>query len=97
VTRRYVLILAAVLTAAGLAMFLYKWQSLGFPLSDEQETATWTVETSINFDAGPTSIKVNLQIPTLTPGFERLDDYAVSKNYGFGVNYVGARRMVHWA
>ncbi|HZW59023.1 MAG TPA: UUP1 family membrane protein, partial [Woeseiaceae bacterium] len=95
-TRRYVLILAAVLTAAGLAMFLYKWQSLGFPLSDEQETATWTVETSINFDAGPTSIKVNLQIPTLTPGFERLDDYAVSKNYGFGVNYVGTRREAQW-
>lgn len=96
-TRRYVPGLAAVLTIAGLAMFLYKWQWLGFPLSDDQETRTWTVEVAIRFESLPgSSIKVNLQIPTLTPGFERLNDYAVSKNYGFGVNYVGTRREAQW-
>ena len=95
-TRRYVISLAIVLTVAGLATFLYKWQTLGFPLTVEQRTPTWIVETSISFDAGRGSIKVNLQIPTLTPGFERLDDYAVSKNYGFGVNYVGTRREAQW-
>ncbi|MDZ7770256.1 MAG: inactive transglutaminase family protein [Woeseiaceae bacterium] len=95
-TRRYVIILAVVLTVAGGSMFLYKWQSLGFPLTDSQQTPTWTVETSIRFNSGPGSIKVNLQTPTLTPGFERLDDYAVSKNYGFSVNYVGTRREAQW-
>lgn len=95
-TRRYVIVLAALLTVIGAAMFLYKWQVLGFPLSDEQQTPTWIVETSIHFDSGPGSVKVNLQIPTLTPGFERLDEYAVSKNYGFGVNYVGTGREAQW-
>ncbi len=95
-TRRYVFTLAILLTVTGVGMFLYKWQSLGFPLSVQQQTPTWIVETSIRFDAGRGSIKVNLQIPTLTPGFERLDDYAVSKNYGFGVNYVGTRREAQW-
>ncbi|MBT8085309.1 MAG: inactive transglutaminase family protein [Woeseia sp.] len=95
-TRRYVIILAALLTAAGLAVFFYKWQVLGFPLSDNQQTPTWVVETAIEFDTGPGSIKVNLQIPTVTPGFKRLDEYAVSKNYGFGVNYVGTRREAQW-
>lgn len=95
-TRRYVIVLAAILTIVGMSMFLVKWKSLGFPLTDKQQTPTWTIETEITFDAGPASIKVNLQIPTLTPGFERLDDYAVSKNYGFTVNYVGTRREAQW-
>ncbi len=95
-TRRYVIVLAALLTVLGVATFAYKWQVLGFPLSDEQQTPTWIIETSIHFDSGPGSIKVNLQIPTLTPGFERLDDYAVSKDYGFGVNYVGTGREAQW-
>lgn len=95
-TRRYVIILAIILSVLGFGTFLYKWQVLGFPLSEDQQTPTWIVETSIRFDSGPGSIKVNLQIPTLTPGFERLDDYAVSKNYGFGVNYVGTRREAQW-
>lgn len=95
-TRRYVIVLALVLSVLGLGTFLYKWQVLGFPLGADQQTPTWIVETAIRFDSGPGSIKVNLQIPTLTPGFERLDDYAVSKNYGFGVNYVGTRREAQW-
>ncbi|MDZ7644798.1 MAG: inactive transglutaminase family protein [Woeseiaceae bacterium] len=94
--RRYVLVLAVLLTVAGLLTFFYKWQVLGFPVSAEQQTPTWIVETAIRFESGPASIKVNLQIPTLTPGFERLNDYAVSKNYGFGVNYVGTRREAQW-
>jgi len=95
-TRRYVIILAILLTAAGAAIFLYKWQALGFPLSDRQQTPTWVVETAVSFDSGRGSIKVNLQVPTLTPGFEILDEYAVSKNYGFGIINVGTRREARW-
>ncbi len=94
--RRVILILSALLTFGGIAIFVYKWQQLGFPLTDTQQTPTWIVETSIDFDAGRGSIKVNLQIPTLTPGFERLEEYAVSKDYGFGVSYVGTRREAQW-
>jgi hypothetical protein len=90
------LVLAGILTLIGLAMFTYKWQVLGLPLDDEQETPTWTVETTIRFESGPGSISVNLQIPTLTPGFATLDEYSVSRNFAFGLNYVGADREAQW-
>ncbi|HUD97201.1 MAG TPA: UUP1 family membrane protein [Woeseiaceae bacterium] len=95
-TTRYVLVLAGILTLIGLAVFTYKWQVLGLPLDDEQETPTWTVETTIRFESGPGSISVNLQIPTLTPGFATLDEYSVSRNFAFGLNYVGADREAQW-
>ena len=46
-TKRYVYLLAAFLTALGLGIFSYKWHELGFPLVDNQQTPTWTIETSI--------------------------------------------------
>ena len=95
-TTRYVLVLAGILTLIGLATFVYKWQVLGLPLDMSQETPTWTVETTIRFDSGPGSISVNLQIPTLTPGFATLDEFSVSRNYAFGLNYVGADREAQW-
>lgn len=96
-TRRYVYILAALLSAAGLATFLYKWQVLGFPVVSNQTTPVWTIETSIRFAAGPGSIKVSLQIPTLTPGFRTLREFYVSKGYGSGLNYVAGGREAQWA
>jgi hypothetical protein len=96
VTTRYVLVLAGILTLIGLATFIYKWQVLGLPLDASQDTPIWTVETTIRFDSGPGSISVNLQIPTLTPGFATLDEYSVSRNYAFGLNYVGADREAQW-
>jgi hypothetical protein len=95
-TNRYVLVLAGILTLVGLVTFLYKWQVLGFPLSERQETPTWTVETTIRFESGPGSITVGLQIPTLTPGFTTLDEFSVSRNYAFALNYVGADREAQW-
>ncbi|HLT90525.1 MAG TPA: UUP1 family membrane protein [Woeseiaceae bacterium] len=93
---RYVLVLAATLTVLGVAMFTYKWRVLGFPLTDQQVTPTWTVETTIRFDSGPGSIRVDLQIPTLTPGFRTLEEYSVSRNYAFAINYVGVDRRAQW-
>lgn len=95
-TMRYVYLLAALLTAAGVSIFAYKWQVLGFPLTDDQETPAWTVETSVHFDAGPGPIKASLQIPTLTPGFGTSEEYSVSRNYGFSVNYVSGGRQAQW-
>ena len=96
-TLRYVYALAALLTAIGLSMFFYKWLALGFPVTDNQKTPIWTIETAIRFDSGPGRIKVNLQIPTLTPGFRTLREYNVSKGYGFGLNYVSGGREAQWA
>lgn len=95
--QQYVYGLAALLAIVGLSVFAYKWQVLDFPVSRDQETSVWTIESSISFDSGPGSIKVNLLIPTLTPGFRMLNDNSVSRGYGFSVNYGSGGREAQWA
>lgn len=94
---RYVYALAGLLTLIGLALFIYKWQVLGFPLVENEETPVWTIESAIRFDPGPGSIKVNLLIPTLTPGFRVLNENPVSRGYGFSLNYGSSGREAQWA
>ncbi len=93
----YVYGLAALLALIGLSVFAYKWQILGFPVSQDQEVPVWTIESSISFDSGPGSIKVNLLIPTLTPGFRMLNENPVSRGYGFSLNYGAGGREAQWA
>lgn len=93
----YVYGLAALLAAIGLSLFFYKWQVLGFPVSQNQEVPVWTIESAVRFDSGPGSIKVNLLIPTLTPGFRTLNENPVSRGYGFSLNYGTGGREAQWA
>ncbi len=95
--QRYVYALAALLCAVGLTLFVYRWHVLGFPLTEDQETPIWTIESAIQFDSGPGTIKVSLLIPTLTPGFRMLNENTVSRGYGFSVNYGSGGRVAQWA
>jgi hypothetical protein len=95
--QRYVYVLAALLAVIGLSVFLYKWQVLGFPLSEDQEKPVWTIESAVRFDSGPGSIKVQLHVPTLTPGFRMLNENSVSRGYGFSLNYGSGGREAQWA
>ncbi len=94
---RYVFVLATLLAALGLSIFGYKWQVLGFPISEDQETAVWTIESAIKFESGPGSIKVQMHVPTLTPGFRMLNEISVSRGYGFNLNYGSGGREAQWA
>jgi hypothetical protein len=96
-TQRYVYVLAALLAILGLSVFFYKWQVLGFPVTEDLETPVWTVESAVSFESGPGSIKVNLQVPALTPGFRRLHENSVSRGYGFSTNLGGGGREAQWA
>ena len=95
--QRYVYVLATLVTVIGLSVCLYKWQVLGFPLSADQENPVWTIEAAVRFDSGPVSIKVQLHVPTLTPGFRMLNENSVSRGYGFSLNYGSGGREAHWA
>ena len=95
--QQYVYGLAGMLAIIGLSVFAYKWQVLGFPVSKDQETPVWTIESSIRFDSGPGSIKVNLHVPTLMPGFRMLNENPVSRGYGFSINYGSGGREAQWA
>jgi hypothetical protein len=94
--QRYVYVLAALLTVIGLSVFAYKWQVLGFPLTEDQDKPVWTIESSIEFESGPGTIKVQLHIPTLTPGFRMLNENSVSRGYGFSINYGSGGREAQW-
>jgi hypothetical protein len=94
--QRYVYVLAALLSVLGLSIFGYKWQALGFPLTEDQDKPVWTIESSIEFDSGPGTIKVQLHIPTLTPGFRMLNENSVSRGYGFSINYGSGGREARW-
>ena len=94
--QRYVYALAALLTVIGLSIFWYKWQVLGFPIGADQERLVWTIESSVRFDSGPGTIKVQLHVPTLTPGFRMLNENSVSRGYGFSLNYGSGGREARW-
>ena len=94
--QRYVYVLAASLAVIGLSVFWYKWQVLGFPLVRDQEKPVWTIEAAARFDSGPGTIKVQLHVPTLTPGFRMLNENSVSRGYGFSLNYGSGGREAQW-
>ena len=94
--QRYVYVLAAVLAVIGLSVFAYKWQVLGFPLTEDQETPVWTIEAAVSFDSGPGSITTELHVPALTPGFRMLNEHWISRGYGFGTDYGSGGRVAKW-
>ncbi len=94
---KYVYLLAILLTVIGMSLFVYKWRVLGFPVNENQQTPVWTIEAAVHFNSGPGSIKVNLLVPTLTPGFRVLNENPVSREYGFNLNYASSGREAQWA
>jgi len=96
-TDRYVYVLALILTITGLSIFAYQWRVIGFPLTANEESPVWTIESAISFTGGPGSVKVTLHVPTLTPGFRVLNENHVSRGYGFTFNYGTGGREGQWA
>lgn len=90
-------LIALLLVAVGLGLFLYKLQVLGYPLQPDAKAQTWTVETRVAFEAAPGPVKASLFIPGLTPGFAILDENFVSRGFGFTTPYVSGGRQVQWA
>ena len=71
---RHIFVLSAVLVAISIALFVYKWRVLGFPIAQNEKTQIWNVEAAVQFEPGPAAIKATLRIPSLTPGFALLDE-----------------------
>ncbi len=93
---RHIYVLSAVLALIGLALFAYKAQVLGFPLQPQEQTRVWTIEAAVRFDPGPAAVKLNLRIPSLTPGFSILDENFISRGFGHALRNVEAGRESQW-
>jgi len=80
--RAHLYILAAVLTAVALAVFLYKVLVFGFPIKPETRTHIWRVEVQLQFDAKGGPVKAALFLPQGTGSLTVLDQSFVSPGYG---------------
>jgi hypothetical protein len=74
--------LAAVLAVLGISIFVYKYVGLGLPLTPEESSQTWQVETRIAFRAGMGPTKIILQHPNNTGRFAIIDQNFVAPGYG---------------
>lgn len=97
--KRFVVLLAAGLAGLGLGVFFYKVVGLGFPVTRDANVDVWTVEARISFQGGAGSVKVSLELPTLTPGFTILADEEnfISPGFGFATRYTASGREAQWA
>ena len=90
-------LLALILIVVGGALTYYKHETLGFPLVPDSRAEVWTVEATLDFEAGPGPIKARMYIPGLTPGYAILDENFVSRGFGATPRYVTGGREVQWA
>lgn len=94
---RHIYVLAVLLTAVSLSLFIYKWRVLGFPIQPDQQTQVWSIEAAVRFDPGPAAVKAVLRIPGLTPGFAVQDENFISRGFGVTTRIAPAGREAQWA
>jgi hypothetical protein len=78
----HVLVLAAVLAAVGIGIFVYKTAGLGFPLTAGQQADAWNVELKLAFEDEPGPFKATLALPSETGGYVVSRQAYVSSDYG---------------
>ena len=86
-------LLAAFLAVIGVSIFVYKYAGLGLPLTPEESSQTWQLETRIAFRAGMGPIKVSLQFPSLPGRYAVIDQNFVAPGYGLFTQANGANRQ----
>lgn len=94
---RHIYILAALLTALGIGLFVYKAKVLGFPVRPQQETKIWNIEAAVRFHPGPAAVKAILRIPGLTPGYSIFDENFISRGFGITTSSAPAGREAQWS
>lgn len=94
---RHIYLLALVLSALSLSLFVYKAKVLGFPVAPQSQTQIWTVEAAVSFTPGPAAVKATLRIPSLTPGYALMDENFISRGFGVTTRPAPAGREAQWA
>ena len=95
---RHLYILVAALIGLGTSVFVYKVNTLGFPLMPDTSAQLWTIEARIGFMRyTPGPAKVSLAMPTHPVGFGVLSEHFVSRGYGVSTREEDDRREALWA
>jgi hypothetical protein len=95
--KTHLYVLAFVLAAVGLGLFLYKVLALRFPLSPQAESYTWHVEAKLTFTPGKNPVKVSLFIPRASRRYAITNEAFVSRGYGLITAREGVNRQATWS
>ena len=95
--RTHLYVLAFILAAVGLGLFLYKVLALNFPLSPGAESYTWNVEAKVTFTAGNEPVKLTLFTPRTTRRYAVTNEAFVSQGYGLVTAVEDANRQATWS
>ena len=97
VSKRHLYLLAFILAAVGLGIFVYKAVWLNFPVTPQERSHVWNVEAMIKFEAGGGPVKVSMAIPTSTRRFAIMDEQFVSRAYGLNTAEEDGDRRAVWS
>jgi hypothetical protein len=95
--RLHLYMLATLLTVAGLGLFLYKAEVLGFPLTPKTTAQVWNVEARVSFEAEEKPVKVSMFIPGATRQLAVVDERFISSGYGLAAKTENGNRTVIWS
>lgn len=93
---RHLYILAAMLAALGMGLFLYKVWVLDLPLAPGQEKDVWSVEARVTFTAKDEPVRLALLLPQSSPRHTILNDAFVSQGYGLSTSTDEWNREAVW-
>ncbi len=96
--KTHLYVLAALLIAAGLSAFFYKWKVLKFPITPVEQAEVWEVQARVEYQPRSGANRVVLQIPLDPPGYSILDENFMARSYGMNTERSrdGRSREVQW-
>ncbi len=83
--------------AIGLAIFAHKVYQIGIPITPDKSTQSWTVQARLTFDGKGKNVKASLSVPSITPGFTKIDEHFISGNFGLNVKKNNDNKTAEWA
>lgn len=89
--------LGAILAVTGVALFVFKWLVLGYPLTPGARTEVWDVEVRVRFVANDNPVKVALLIPSSIYPYSITDENFVSHGYGLMTTRSNSNRKAVWS
>jgi hypothetical protein len=96
VSKYHLFFLTIVLTVLGLGIFLYKWLLLGFPITPDQTTKSWIIESHASFRAVGRPTKLTLFIPKSDDKFLIVDESFIKRGFGLSTYSENGNRKAVW-
>jgi hypothetical protein len=94
--RLHLFFVVLLLSVVGLSVAWYKYDTLGFPLTPDRETETWTVEAQIRVETAAAPASVRFALPSDSPHYSQLDEAFVSRGWGLTTQFRDGEREAVW-